>query len=251
MYITSLYSFGIPGNRAASVGVPETKYSMFLDGKEYLVNSLLPLLGLTKRYAFSWANIISSFGEVEYTRDLVIPNLAKYSSKSFNQFTGSDGSLNSINAIFNTPQSENVEYYKKLLTTYFKHQGLVPNRGKEYYKFNVPALAKSSYDRLREQNVKSLLTYKLKDAFLAMEEDNDTFGDIQSELKTIPVLFEHNMNADDFSLDLTLSVIKYADMALTYQAQSELAPEADLLLGQVKSNSVVQTTSEGIVFNSD
>lgn len=141
--------------------------------------------------------------------------------------------------------SQQQQYYKFLVSTYFESQSKQPKR-REEDKFILPYIDKSSNDRLRQGELWKTLKYKTQDAFLLLEED--MLKENTEKTKTIPILYYNNaltMDADEVSVDLLHSVLRYKMAADRYEVQNKFIPLADNLLSLVEKTSPVETDSEG------
>ena len=162
---------------------------------------------------------------------LTIPNMSIYSNQAYNDMIKNDRLS---------------RYYSFLIKTYFKAQDRMPPRS-EYNKFILPSISKSSNDRLRENGIFDYMKYKVKDTFVILVEDNESYGDaVGTNFKAIPMLYGQDMNSSDVSLDLIASVLRFEEASLRYEAQSSLSPISDSLLSLVSNTSPSVETSTGV-----
>lgn len=190
-------------------------------------------------------NVIKKDGIKSYIRELAMPNLNTYFNSSFASLFGANPDFNSIQHSLNKSNPK-INYYKYLLTEYLKAQKEYPARRSEWDKFVLPAITKSSNDRIRENGMKDYFKYKTKDFYKQLEEDEDVFGDTQSNFKFVPMLYQHKLDASETSLDLVLSVIRFKEASMRYKEQSNLIPLADTLLDKVKSTNPTADNSISI-----
>jgi hypothetical protein len=135
-------------------------------------------------------------------------------------------------------------YYNFMIATYFKSQERTPSLYKTY---RLPSVVKSNFDRVFQNGPVDYLKYVRDNMFSELAEDIDRYGAYKKEagFKVIPVLYSNEMNADDVSLDLLASVLKYDSASLIYSAQTETQPFAESLLEIVKQNTPKTTDSLG------
>lgn len=134
------------------------------------------------------------------------------------------------------------KYYEFLISSYFKSQSRLPDKGAEINKFILPSITKSSNDRIRENGLLNYFKYKTSDLAQFKDEDKDHIG---NSLKVVPVLYRQSMPAEDVSVDLITSIMRFEEASLKYQAQSSLTNLADTTLDLVKSSTPAETTSKG------
>lgn len=119
-----------------------------------------------------------------------------------------------------------------LTDTYLDAQTKVPEERR--MGLLLPAIEKEGFDRLQAEGVQSLgkQAWKgIKRRWTITEQDKDTsLGDVAGiEFNYIPVKYTGNISADDVSLNLTQSVMQYAQMAEQYKVLEESLPVADAL----------------------
>ena len=222
---------------------------VLIQGIDSIIKEKKDLFGEDSYLYKQWEmqNIMVKDGITTYMRELSMPKLELYYNSNFKALFGVDGDYLSIQHGLNKSNAK-IDYYKYLLTEYLKAQKEYPSKRSEWSKFILPAITKSSNDRIRENGVKDYFQYKTKDLYKQLEEDEDVYGNTQSNFKFIPMLYQYELPASDTSLDLALSVIRFKEAALRYKAQSSLIPLADTLLEKVKSTNPTSTDSLGIKF---
>lgn len=166
-------------------------------------------------------------GNMYYDSKFTIPNPAKFS-----------------NSKYNSMKLQEKLYYNFMIATYFKAQDRTPSLYKTY---RLPSVVKSNFDRVFQNGPVDYLKYIRDNMFSELAEDIDRYGAYKKEagFKIIPVLYANEMNADDVSLDLLSSVLKYDSASLIYSAQTETQPFAESLLEVVKQNTPKVTDSLG------
>jgi hypothetical protein len=166
-------------------------------------------------------------GEYYYDSKFTMPNSARFS-----------------NAKYGKMKLQEKLYYNFMIATYFKSQERTPSLYKTY---RLPSVVKSNFDRVFQNGAVDYLKYVRDNMFSELAEDIDRYGAYKKEsgFKVIPVLYANEMNADDVSLDLLSSVLKYDSASLIYSAQTETQPFAESLLEIVKQNSPKATDSLG------
>lgn len=147
--------------------------------------------------------------------------------------------------LFFKMDSNQKEYYKFLLTTYFDSQNKVPKR-KEGDKFILPYIDKSTNDRLLQGEFWNTLKYKGQDMFMLMEED--MLKENVERNKTIPVLYYNNsnsMDAENVSTDLLHSIMRFKMASDRYSVQNKYVPLANNLLSLVQKTAPAESDTEG------
>jgi len=165
-------------------------------------------------------------GKVKFVRELSRPSRSKYSNKAWEKL------LNDKNKL---------EYYTTLLGVYFEHQEMVPSYRNGTTKFVLPSIVKSGYDKLKENGIKEYGSLILSDTFSIRPEDEEEFGELSGNLKSIPVMYEsNNMRAEDMSVDLAQSILKYAYQARLYNKRSNLKVMGDIIVDLTKEASPIK-----------
>lgn len=183
-----------------------------------------------------------------YTKELALPLISKYNSQKFKDLTGnrSYSNVNQLQAILNSKGKAEFEYYKVLIKKYFEAQAKYPTTREEQM-FLLPSIGKTSWEKYLEttglKDTANNIKYDIQDIFKYKNEDYGIYGDNSND--TIPILFTQYMEADNVSLDLTYSVIRFIDAANRYEKQKELKGLGYGLLEQVSKNKPAQTNSSG------
>lgn len=166
-------------------------------------------------------------GNIYYDSKFTMPNATKFSSEKYGKM-----------------KLKEKLYYNFMIATYFKSQERTPSLYKTY---RLPSVVKSNYDRMFQNGPVDYLKYIRDNMFSELAEDIDRYGAYKKEagFKVIPVLYSNEMDADDVSLDLLASVLKYDSASLIYSAQTETQPFAESLLEIVKQNTPKTTDSLG------
>ena len=189
--------------------------------------------GIWTEYDFNmWLSSVqskNSDGSVEYKNEFTRPSRRVYPSAKYN-------------AIQNNKAYK--KYYDYLIASYFNAQNTrVPENSRLGY--TLPSISKNANDRLREQGLKKTITRETKRTFKVVEEDVELFGESIEGEKIVPLLFHQPMDADNVSLDLISSVMRFEDATLKYEAQSSLAGLGDATLQTLKQNAPFKRDSLG------
>lgn len=189
--------------------------------------------GIWTEYDFNmWLSSVqskNSDGSVEYKNEFTRPSRRVYPSAKYN-------------AIQNNKAYK--KYYDYLIASYFNAQNTrVPENSRLGY--TLPSISKNANDRLREQGLKNTIVRETKRTFKVVEEDVELFGESIEGEKIVPLLFHQPMDADNVSLDLISSVMRFEDATLKYEAQSSLAGLGDATLQTLKQNSPFKRDSLG------
>lgn len=167
----------------------------------------------------------SENGDVSYSVDFqmkyFIPNPKKYSSSKFEQLKNDETKWS---------------YYKFLVESYFKAQDRLPEYSRRG--FILPSIKKGSTNL---EKAKSFLTSLKKDDI----ENTNIYGEEESSLKTIPILFTNYLSPAETSVDLISSIMLFEEASRRYDMRSEMAPIADTLLNVVQSTTPNKTNSQG------
>ena len=217
---------------------------VIIKGRETIVEEKRNYMSAKQFDAWLDENTFKKDNRIIYMRELSMPKLSKYKNSNFTAIVGEEmTSFDKLQEVLDKKGSKKLEFWKASIEFYFESQNRLPNR-REKNKYILPSISKSSNDRIRENGIKDYLNYTKNDSIFSLTEDEDTFG-VQSELKTIPILYSFNMNANDVSLDIPLSLIKFNDASLEYEINSSMAAQSELLLEQVNKNSPNKTDSFG------
>lgn len=204
-------------------------FDSILEEKKALVDE-----GVMQEFEFvKWYNENTrkdKLGREVYMRELSQPKKSLYTNQKYLDLQKDPAKL---------------KYYEFLISQYFDDQSRIPAESRMGYV--LPSIPKSKYEMARQNGVWNYLSYRVKDAFSTMEKDNEIYGDevTSKDLKVVPLLFHNNMPADDVSLDLISSVMRYHEASLRYEAQNSLVGISDATLQAVKESAPVKTTSLG------
>jgi hypothetical protein len=165
-----------------------------------------------------------------------------------------------------TTKNKKGELHKTLTDQYFKSQEKIPKSQRlGYY---VPYVPKTRNERIREKGLGTSIKKGLKDKFQPQvydvgyesSGDNLDFEDTQglsgqlslaslggAEVKFIPTYYVQPIDTEDISLDLTRSVLLFAQMAENYEALNEISAETTMLKVIVGDREVAEQTGKGQV----
>lgn len=138
------------------------------------------------------------------------------------------------------------KYYQFLVGQYLNDQiERVPFESRLGY--ILPSIHKTPFDKTIEQGIIKRVKFGFRNATQKTEADTDIYGEeqISSEFKIVPLLFHNNMPAEDVSLDLISSVMRYHEATLRYEAQSSLMGMSDSTLIAMKDAGTFKTDSLG------
>ena len=153
------------------------------------------------------------------------------------------------------PISPEGEYHKYLTDAYLRDQELIPEAQRMGY--YLPSIPMEDYERLFRKGAGNLIKKNTVEAFKIQSYDQDIYGTAVSEgdeLDTrpyaraamtgqvmLPVYYTQPMNADDVSVDLLGSVLKFGSMSRRYQAMNEVYAEINAfktIIGERKATAV-------------
>jgi hypothetical protein len=134
--------------------------------------------------------------------------------------------------------SPKFEYYKFLVASYFKSQERLPHK----MGYILPSIKKSGWDSVTDKGLVNHLKYVGSELISFKDEEVSKYGE---DGKTIPMIFNFNMKADDVSLDLIQSIVMYEAESLEYEVKSKMANVGEMLLENVTKNAPYKTDDAG------
>jgi len=157
------------------------------------------------------------------------------------------------------PISPEGEYHKYLTDTYLRDQESIPEM--QRLGFILPSIPMEDYERLYRKGVGNLAKKNTIEAFKIQSYDQDIYGTSLGEgedLDTrpyaraaftnqviLPVYYTQPMDADDVSVDLIGSVLKYGSMSRRYQAMNEVYAEINAFKTIIGEREVSTVNSSG------
>jgi hypothetical protein len=148
------------------------------------------------------------------------------------------------NAKYNALTTEDRKYYDHLLSVYKESQKLLPEF--ERPGLRVPSVEKDIKDILIEQkDVKKSAVAAWERNFKNHIEDASKGIVYKGQTKRIPVYFNQSMAADTVSMNLTDTVMKFAEMAEQFKINSSLESLALLTKETIAERTVEKKTSTG------
>jgi len=134
--------------------------------------------------------------------------------------------------------SSKFDYYKFLTASYFKSQERLPHK----MGYILPSIKKSGWDSVADNGLVSHLKYVGSELVSFKDEEVSKYGE---DGKTIPMIFNFNMDANDVSLDLIQSIVMYEAESLEYEVKSKMANVGEMLLENVTKNTPYKTDDAG------
>jgi hypothetical protein len=148
------------------------------------------------------------------------------------------------NAKYNALSTEDRKYYDHLLSVYKESQKLLPEF--ERPGLRVPSVEKDIKDILIEQkDVKKSAVAAWERNFKNHVEDASKGIVYKGQTKRIPIYFNQSMAADTVSMNLTDTVMKFAEMAEQFKINSSLESLALLTKETIAERTVEKKTSTG------
>ena len=157
------------------------------------------------------------------------------------------------------PISPEGEYHKYLTDTYLRDQEDIPEAQRMGY--FLPSIPMEDYERAFRKGAGNLIKKNTVEAFKIQSYDQDIYGTSLGEgddLDTrpfgraaltgqviLPVYYTQPMNADDVSVDLIGSVLKYGSMSRRYQAMNEVYAEINAFKTIIGEREVSAVNSSG------
>jgi len=160
-------------------------------------------------------------GITKYKYEFLTINPVKFRNNNYYNITGSKKT-----------------YYDFLISSYFKSQSRLPHK----MGYVLPSIHKSGFDAVREGGLIKYLKYEWSQLKDFKEEDVARYGE---EGKTIPLIFNFDMDAQDVSLDLITSIVMYEAESLEYRAKSKIADTGEVLLSLVENTKPYETDTLG------
>jgi len=160
-------------------------------------------------------------GVTKYKAEFLTINPVKFKNPAYDSITGSQK-----------------KYYDFLVSSYFKSQIRLPHK----MGYVLPSIHKSGFDAVRQGGLVKYLKYEWSQLRDFKAEDINKYGE---EGKTIPLIFNFDMDAQDVSLDLIQSVVMYEAESLEYQAKAKLADTGEVLLSLVEKATPYETDTLG------
>ena len=161
------------------------------------------------------------------------------------------------------PISPEGEYHKYLTDTYLRDQESIPEM--QRLGFILPSIPMEDYERVYRKGVGNLVKKNTVEAFKIQSYDQDIYGTSLGQgedLDTrpyaraaltgqviLPVYYTQPMDADDVSVDLIGSVLKYGSMSRRYEAMNEVYAEINAfktIIGE-REVSTVNASGESIL----
>jgi hypothetical protein len=161
-------------------------------------------------------------GRTFYKKEFLTINPTKFKNKAYNE-------------LINSPKKK---YYDFLVSSYFKSQSRLPKK----MGYILPSIHKSGVDSILEGGIINYIKYEGSQLLSFKPEEVNMYGE---ETKTIPLIYNFEMDAGDVSLDLIQSIVMYEAESLEYEAKSEVADTGNVLLSLVNKNVPFETDELG------
>lgn len=161
-------------------------------------------------------------GVTYYNEKFLMINPVKYKNNAYEQLQSS-------------PKKK---YYDFLISSYFKSQSRLPRK----MGYVLPSIHKSGFDSVREGGLINYIKYEGSQLLNIKPEEVNLYGE---EGKSIPLVYNFEMESSDVSLDLIQSIVMYEAESLEYDAKSKVADTGEVLLSLASSKSPVETDEAG------
>lgn len=160
-------------------------------------------------------------GLTYYNEQFLMINPVKFKNKAYDELQSS-------------PKKK---YYDFLISSYFKSQARLPRK----MGYTLPSIHKSGYDSIREGGLINYIKYEGSQLLNVKPEEVNLYGE---EGKSIPLVYNFEMESSDVSLDLIQSIVMYEAESLEYDAKFKLADTGEVLLS-LASKSPIETDEAG------
>ena len=160
-------------------------------------------------------------GITYYNEKFLMINPTKYKNKAYDE-------LQSL------PKKK---YYDFLISSYFKSQSRLPRK----MGYVLPSIHKSGFDSVREGGLINYIKYEGSQLLNVKPEEINLYGE---EGKSIPLVYNFEMESSDVSLDLMQSIVMYEAESLEYEAKSKVADTGEVLLS-LSSKAPIETDEAG------
>jgi hypothetical protein len=160
-------------------------------------------------------------GLTYYNEQFLMINPVKFKNKAYDELQSS-------------PKKK---YYDFLIGSYFKSQARLPRK----MGYTLPSIHKSGYDSIREGGLINYIKYEGSQLLNVKPEEVNLYGE---EGKSIPLVYNFEMESSDVSLDLIQSIVMYEAESLEYDAKFKLADTGEVLLS-LASKSPIETDEAG------
>ena len=191
-------------------------------------------------------------GQKIFMRELAEPS-DKYLNPKWQALYDKDGN----------PISPQGEYHKELTDTYLRDQELLPKAQQMGY--ILPSIEMSDWERRQRKGAVNLIKNKAKEAVKIQAYDRDLYGDqldrpegedrdtrpygtetiSADSARILPVYYTQPMDADDVSVDLISSVLKFGSMARRYDAMNKIHAEITAFRTILDSRQVPALNAKG------
>ena len=145
------------------------------------------------------------------------------------------------------PISPEGEWHKYLTDIYFEGQQLLPEAKRNGY--ILPSIEMSTYERAMRNGLYNTAKISVKEKFvLDRAKDEEIYGTAglsQENVHMLPVFYTQFMSADDISVDLLSSVLKFNAMARRYDASNKINSEISALKSILGARDVIKLNKEG------
>lgn len=153
------------------------------------------------------------------------------------------------------------EYHEYLVDTYLKDQELLPIGQRRGY--ILPSIEMDNFERNQRFGIKANIKSKISESFKKKKYDQELFGEQAGQTEEIdrnvygigsssgekfdiiPTYFTQFMDADDVSVDLLSSVLRFGAMARKYNALNEIQSEIYAFQKVIGNRTIAAKDSKG------